>query len=75
MRPKWSDNQPPPGRATRFVKANPELDTKITLMHSSPYERGWLFQVRGELDERCVDAKGYCDHLDLTIDKMMGQSS
>ena len=44
-------------------------------MHSSPYERGWLFQVRGELDEDCVDAEGYSDHLDLTIDKMTGKSA
>ena len=58
-----------------FEGANAELEAEIALMHSSPYARGWLFQVRGELDESCVDAEGYADHLDLTIDKMTGTSA
>ena len=58
-----------------FAGTNPSLDDEITLMHSSPYERGWLFQVRGALDEDCVDAEGYAEHLDLTIDRMTGKGA
>ena len=56
-----------------FVGGNPALDEELSLVHSSPYEKGWLFAVRGTPDESCLDAQGYSDHLDATIDRMQGK--
>ena len=58
-----------------FAGENPALADDIDLMHTSPYDRGWLFAVRGEPGEDCVDAQGYSDHLDATIDRMLGKAS
>ena len=55
-----------------FAGANPDLAGDVTMMQS---DDGWLFQVRGRPDESCVDAQGYADHLDATIDKMLGKSA
>ena len=53
-----------------FAGANPELGADITLLESDPYNRGWLYQVRGRPDPDGVDASGYATILDATIDKM-----
>ena len=58
-----------------FAGTNPALDGEIQLMHSSPYEKGWLFAVRGTPDPSCFDAQGYSDHLDATIDRMQGRGA
>jgi glycine cleavage system H protein len=58
-----------------FAGANPDLTDDIALIKSAPYERGWLFQVRGEPDETSTDAQGYVNHLDATIDRMLGEDS
>ena len=33
-----------------FAGTNPDLEGDITLMQSAPYDRGWLFQVRGPIE-------------------------
>ena len=53
-----------------FAGSNPELEADITLADSDPYERGWLYSVRGEPEPASVDVQGYIEILDLTIDRM-----
>ena len=61
---------PMPGR---FAGGNAALDADIESVHRSPYERGWIFAMRGEPGEDCVDAEGYASFLEATIDKMVGE--
>jgi len=57
----------------RFEGGNPALDDDLEAVHRSPYERGWLYAIAGELDADCVDADGYASFLEATIDKMLGE--
>lgn len=59
--------------AGRFEGGNPELEKDMSLFKSDPYERGWLFALRGSPGEGCIDPPGYVAVLDATIDKMLGQ--
>ena len=59
----------------QFAGANPELDEEITLIHSDPHGRGWLYQMRGEPGSDCTDVDGYAALLDATIDKMRGKTA
>jgi glycine cleavage system H protein len=56
-----------------FTGANPELQKNIALINKKPYAAGWLYEARGELDDKCVDAEGYAAILNQTIDKMLEQ--
>ena len=56
-----------------FVGTNPELQTNIALINKKPYAAGWLYEARGALDDKCVDAEGYAAILNQTIDKMLEQ--
>ncbi len=56
-----------------FEGANPELDDSIERLTKDPYDRGWLFRMRGEPDTGCFDVEGYVATLDTTIEKMLGQ--
>jgi glycine cleavage system H protein len=56
-----------------FVSGNPALKEKISLMSKYPYGEGWLYEVQGTPDERCVDVLAYRDHLDRTIDRILAQ--
>src|SRR5579863_1948526 len=38
---------------------NPELEREIKLVQTDPSGRGWLFAVRGDPGEGCLDAQGY----------------
>ncbi|MAB80956.1 MAG: glycine cleavage system protein H [Planctomycetes bacterium] len=58
-----------------FVEVNRALEEDIGLMQSSPYARGWLYAIQGRPGADCVDVRGYVDHLDATIDRMLGQES
>lgn len=57
-----------------FVRANPELERDTTLVDNDPYDRGWLYEVRGVPDPACVDVHGYVNLLDATIDRMLEQT-
>ncbi len=59
--------------AGEFLGVNPELQKNITLINKKPYGDGWLYEARGTLDDKCVDAEGYAAILNQTIDKMLGQ--
>ena len=56
-----------------FEGHNPDLDSEIKLLGTDPYRRGWLFRVRGNPGEDCLDVHGYVSLLDTTIDKMLGK--
>jgi len=57
----------------RVEGANAELFDDMELLTRDPYDRGWLFRMRGEPGEQCLDVDGYVSKLDATIDKMLGQ--
>ena len=57
----------------RFEGGNPELDREIKLVQSDPYGRGWLYAIRGNPGETCIDVHRYISVLDATIDKMLGK--
>ena len=60
--------------AGTFAGPNPDMAREIDLLRTSPYGRGWLFRVRGSPAPGCVDAQGYAEHLDATIDRMQGKN-
>ena len=56
-----------------FRGTNPALQKNIALINRKPYEDGWLYEMAGTLDDKCVDAEGYAAILNSTIDKMLEQ--
>lgn len=61
--------------AGAFVAANPELNDAIEEVHKKPYDRGWLYTIEGEPPADSLDAEGYAEFLDETIDRMMGRDA
>lgn len=61
--------------AGRFGGANPKLADDVALLQSDPYHGGWLYAIEGVPGEDCLDAKGYVNVLDATIDKMTGKTT
>ncbi|MBM3734455.1 MAG: glycine cleavage system protein H [Acidobacteria bacterium] len=57
--------------AGEFIRVNPATDRDISLIDSDPYERGWLYEIRGKPDPGALDVQGYISVLDATIDKML----
>ncbi len=55
-----------------FGGGNPLLEKEIGTIHSSTYDRGWLFAMTGTPGSDCLPTEGYAAVLDATIDKMMG---
>jgi len=56
-----------------FEGFNPAIEEHVQLLTIDPYVKGWLFKVRGQPDNDCLDVHGYVSLLDTTIDKMLGQ--
>ncbi len=56
-----------------FVGGNPALEKDVTLVHSDPYGEGWLYAVKGSVDEKAVDVNGYIEILDMAIDAVQGK--
>ena len=54
-----------------FLGGNPLLKEKISLVNKDCYGEGWLYSVRGQPDERCMDVQTYVKLLDKTIDKIL----
>ena len=61
--------------AGQFAGGNPALEGGLDAVHRSAYERGWLFALRGPLDEACVDVDGYAAVLEAAIDKVLGEQA
>ena len=57
----------------RFDEFNPALDKQIQLLTSDPSDKGWLFKIRGNPGDDCLDVHNYASLLDTTIDKMLGR--
>jgi len=56
-----------------FAGSNPVLKEKISLISKDPYGAGWLYEIRGEPDPRCLDVQAYRTLLDKTIDRILSQ--
>ncbi len=54
-----------------FLGVNPVLKEKINLIHKDSFATGWLYEVKGTPDTRCLDVQTYRDLLDKTIDKIL----
>jgi len=54
-----------------FSSANPRLKDDITVITTDPYVTGWLYEVRGQPDAKCVDVHAYRTLLDQTIDRIL----
>ena len=54
-----------------FIGPNAGLKAKVSLVNKDPYQAGWLYEVRGTPDPRCLDVHAYVKLLDKTIDKIL----
>jgi len=54
-----------------FAGSNPALATNVDLVGKEPYAGGWLYEVDGEPDDKCVPLEQYRAMLDTTIDKIL----
>ena len=51
-----------------FLEAGSAIASDITLIEADPYERGWLYRVRGNPAPRTVDGRRYMALLDDAVD-------
>ena len=54
-----------------FAGSNPALAQNVELVGKEPYAAGWLYEVDGEPDDKCVPLEQYRAMLDTTIDKIL----
>ena len=54
-----------------FSGANPALQENVSAINNDPYGAGWLYEVRGRPDAKCMDVEGYKTMLDETVDRLM----
>lgn len=57
--------------AGTFAAANPVLSTDIEKVGKDPYGEGWLYEITGQPDEKCVSLDVYRGMLDATIDRIL----
>ena len=55
----------------RFAGGNPALRDDIELVGREPYAAGWLYEVEGQPDAKCVTLDQYRALLDTTIDRIL----
>jgi glycine cleavage system H protein len=53
-----------------FLDSGSEISGDITLIDSDPYERGWLYRIRGKAADS-VDVHGYIALLDEAVDNVV----
>ncbi len=58
----------------RFLGANPALRDDVALIGEKPYAEGWLYEIEGQPDAKCLDLAGYRALLDATIDRMLAKA-
>jgi glycine cleavage system H protein len=56
-----------------FKGTNSALKEKIALITRDPYGAGWLYEVKGQPDAKCMDVHAYRSLLDRTIDRLLAQ--
>ena len=54
-----------------FAGGNPALAASVESVGKNPYGEGWLYEVDGEPDDKCVPLEQYRALLDTTIDKIL----
>lgn len=54
-----------------FAGGNPALRDSAALVAEDPYGAGWLYEVEGAPDSKCVDLAAYRILLDATIDRIL----
>lgn len=54
-----------------FAGGNAMLQQDIELVSREPYVGGWLYEVHGQPDAKCIDLAGYRSLLDTTIDRIL----
>jgi glycine cleavage system H protein len=54
-----------------FAGSNPEIGAYVEAVGKDPYKAGWLYEVDGEPDDKCVPLDQYRALLDTTIDKII----
>ena len=54
-----------------FLEAGSEIASDITLIDADPYERGWLYRVRGNPAPGAVDVHRYMAFLDDAVDAVI----
>jgi glycine cleavage system H protein len=54
-----------------FAGGNAALATSVELVGKEPYTAGWLYEIDGEPDDKCVRLEQYRALLDTTIDKIL----
>jgi glycine cleavage system H protein len=59
--------------AGQFAGNNPALKEQINVITKDPYGTGWLYEVQGTPDSRCLEVHAYRDLLDKTIDRILAQ--
>jgi len=57
--------------AGSFAGGNSALRQDIELVSREPYTGGWLYEVQGTPDAKCIDLAGYRALLDATIDRIL----
>ena len=56
-----------------FAGSNAALTEKINLITKDPHHAGWLYEVRGKPDPKCLEVHVYRDLLDKTIERILAQ--
>ena len=54
-----------------FAGGNAALRADIELVSRDPYGAGWLYEIRGTPDAKCLDLAAYRALLDTTIDHIL----
>jgi glycine cleavage system H protein len=54
-----------------FAGGNASLSQDIELVSREPYGGGWLYEVQGQPDAKCIDLAAYRALLDATIDRIL----
>jgi glycine cleavage system H protein len=54
-----------------FAGPNVALKERIALIDRDPYAAGWLYEVKGQPDAKCMSVHAYVRLLDKTIDKIL----
>jgi glycine cleavage system H protein len=56
-----------------YLGVNPLLKEKISVVDKDSYVTGWIYEVAGTPDARCVDVQAYKTMLDQTIDRILAK--
>lgn len=56
-----------------FLGGNPALKESINIITKDPFGTGWLYEVEGQPDSKCLEVHTYRDLLDKTIDRILAQ--